>query len=289
MPDIPLDDLFPESLSLPARPARAGPSLLDRVILGTSGYSFRDWVGPFYPSGTTSGQFLPYYARHFDAVEVNSTYYRIPDPGVTARMAAKTPDGFRFVVKLNHAMTHEESAEPSLYRDFLACCAPFEAAGKLDGLLAQFPWGFRHSPRAREHLVRMRGLLGEHPLWAEFRHDSWLQPDLGDFLRHHHIGYCDVDEPRLRGLLPPVGLVTSEDAYVRLHGRNAQNWWGSEGGDRYDYDYSEPELREWVERLRKLAEQARKTYLFFNNCHAGQAARNAKLMQELLKQQKLPG
>jgi uncharacterized protein YecE (DUF72 family) len=83
--------------------------------------------------------------------------------------------------------------------------------------------------------------------------------------------------------------VTAEDAYVRMHGRNAENWWGRGGGDRYDYDYSEQELREWMQKIQELAEKARRTYLFFNNCHAGQAARNAKLMQEMLRQQRLAG
>ena len=264
------------------------PDLSDRLIIGTSGYSFPDWVGPFYPPGTPSGEFLRFYARHFSAVEVNTTYYRIPDPGVMARMEAKTPPGFRFIVKLNQAMTHERSDDPELYRSFLACCEPIARAGKLDGYLAQFPWGYKHGPATRAHLVGMRERLGTAPLWAEFRNDSWLEPDLAEFLRGHGIGYCDVDEPRLQGLIPPLGMVTSDDAYVRMHGRNAKTWWGREGGDRYDYDYSEDELREWLQRLRELAEKARKTYLFFNNCHAGQAARNAKLMQDLVRQQRLP-
>jgi uncharacterized protein YecE (DUF72 family) len=259
-----------------------------RVIVGTSGYSFADWVGNFYPPGTASGQFLSYYARQFDAVEVNSTYYRIPHPRVLAQMEAKTPPHFRFIVKLNQAMTHEGSADAALCRSFLECCAPLAEAAKLDGFLAQFPWSFKHSAAAREHLVRLRERLGDWPLWVEFRNASWLVPDLAAFLRTHRLGYCDVDEPSLPGLVPPTGLVTGEDAYVRLHGRNARNWWGRGGGDRYDYDYSEPELRGWLERLREMAERARRTYLFFNNCHAGQAARNAKLMQELLRQQRLP-
>ena len=96
-----------------------------------------------------------------------------------------------------------------------------------------------------------------------------------------------MDEPALPGLVPPVALATTADAYVRFHGRNAGNWWGRGGGDRYDYDYSEAELREWMGKIRELADKARRTYLFFNNCHAGQAARNAKLMQEMLRQQQL--
>ena len=296
-------------------------SVEHRILVGTSGYSFADWVGPFYPAGTRSSDFLGYYSGHFDCVEVNSTYYRVPHPRVLEQMERKTPPGFRFVVKLNQAMTHQGSRDPALYREFLAVLEPLKRAQKYDALLAQFPWGFKRTDENRRHLEAMRTLLPGEPLFVEFRHDSWLTPQLEPSLRAHRIGYCAVDEPALRGLLPPVTMLTTEDAYVRFHGRNARNWWsgsgersagagdrpdpslpqvshastGSEGradsarsGDRYDYDYSEAELREWIVKIAGLAEQARRTYLFFNNCHAGQAARNAKLMQELLRQQNLP-
>src|SRR5262249_21024315 len=161
--------------------------------------------------------------------------------------------------------------------------------------------------RSKAHLERMRELLPGEPLWVEFRHDSWMHPKLAAWLGERSLGYVVVDEPALPGLVPPVTHVTNGIGYVRLHGRNAQHGWGSanraaaaplvhEGaaaasaaprarGDqlRYDYDYSEQELREWVARINELAKQAKQTYLFFNNCHAGQAARNAKLMEELLR------
>ena len=153
-------------------------TLLDKVRIGTSGYSFRDWVGPFYPPGTKSSDFLPFYARQFDAVEVNSTYYGIPHPRVIEQMAQKTPPHFHFVVKLNKAMTHESSTDPKLYGDFLAILAPLKAAGKYDGLLGQFPWSFKRGPDTQRHLVAIRELLVDEPLHVEFRHDSWLTPDL---------------------------------------------------------------------------------------------------------------
>lgn len=286
------------------RPADPGR----RIFIGTSGYSFPDWVGPFYPPGTPPGEFLSYYARHFDAVEVNSTYYRVPPPGTIARMERKTPPGFRFMVKVNQAMTHERSLEPSLVRDFRAALEPLKTAGKYDGLLAQFPWGFRRTPENESHLAALRDSLADEPLFVEFRHASWALPDMPERLRGRRLGFCAVDEPAIAGLMPPVAWVTAEDAYVRFHGRNARNWWGSRpaagkiaagvagaaprgmgvaSADRYDHDYTAGELNEWVEKVRDLAGQARRTYLFFNNCHAGHAARSAKLMQELLRQQGL--
>lgn len=292
-----------------------------RILIGTSGYSFADWVGPFYPPGTRSGDYLAFYAHHFDVVEVNSTYYRIPHPRVMAQMEQKTPAGFRFMVKLNQAMTHEGSRAPGLYGEFLAAIEPLKQARKVDGLLAQFPWGFKRTPQALAHLEVLRERLPGEPLFVEFRHDSWNVPETGPWLRERRLGFCAVDEPALKGLMPPVTMVTAEDAYVRFHGRNVANWWaGGErrsgapapaaeeprdlfghappvrvaegrprpGGDRYDYNYSAPELESWLGKIQALAQQARRTYLFFNNCHAGHAARNAKLMQELLRQQNLP-
>ena len=134
------------------------------------------------------------------------------------------------------------------------------------------------------HVMSVRELLPQEPLHVEFRHESWLTPELEPWLEQQRLGYCVVDEPRMDGLMPPVAIVTGEDAYLRLHGRNAKSWWQGDRSTRYDYDYSERELKEWVRKIRELADQARRTYVFFNNCHAGQAAKNAKLMQELLRQ-----
>lgn len=291
-------------------------------LIGTSGYSFADWVGPFYPPGTKSADFLPYYASQFGCVEVNSTYYGVPEPRVLANMERKTPPGFRFIVKLNQAMTHEGSRERELYERFRNVLRPLKDAGKYDGLLAQFPWRFKREERTKAHLEFLREALPGEPLWVEFRHDSWMHPRLPEWLAERSLGYCAVDEPALPGLVPPVTHVTNGIGYVRFHGRNAANWWRSgavergslhaergsgaagatgaslvrEGGPapplprsreqlRYDYDYSERELSEWLGRLNELAKQAKQTYLFFNNCHAGQAARNAKLMEELLRRQ----
>ena len=258
------------------------------IRIGTSGYSFADWVGPFYPQGMRASEFLGFYAETFDTVELNTTYYRIPSPQAIAQMERKTPPHFVFVVKLNQAMTHDRTFDDALLRDFFAVLEPLKASGKYGGLLAQFPWGFKRTPENRRYLATLHERLHGEPWFVEFRHDSWLTPGLESSLRDHRIGYCAVDEPRLTGLVPPITMVTTDVAYVRFHGRNEQNWWASGGGgDRYDYDYKPDELKEWVRKVAELAEQAKRTYLFFNNCHAGQAARNAKLMQELLRQQGL--
>jgi uncharacterized protein YecE (DUF72 family) len=169
--------------------------------------------------------------------------------------------------------------------EFLRCLEPLREAGRFHGVLAQFPWRFRNTPESREHLHVLRDSLAGVPLFVEFRHDSWAEEEVFQSLADQGMGYCSVDEPSLRGLMPPVARLTADTAYVRFHGRNARNWWGrgEEKGDRYDYDYRREELAEWLGKIRELAERAKKTYVFFNNCHAGQAARNARLMIDMLQ------
>jgi uncharacterized protein YecE (DUF72 family) len=278
------------------------------ILIGTSGYSFPDWVGPFYPPGTDRARMLEFYVKEFPVVEVNATYYRIPPPSTLHAMERKTPPEFEFVVKAHHDMTHERSLDPDLYRAFARAVEPLRMAGKLHGMLAQFPYAFRRT-RENEAFLRelRRRLPADAPLFVEFRHKSWIADDLFAWLESQGLDYVSVDEPDLPGLVPPVARVTGEVGYVRLHGRNKENWWGPESrgsavadapadasaapsappgaksSDRYDYLYSEPELREWVEKIREMTAKAKKTFVFFNNCHVGQAASGAKLMRRLLE------
>lgn len=254
----------------------------DPVLVGTSGFSFADWVGPFYPHGYRFHDMLPFYARQLPVVEVNATFYRIPPPATFAGMERRTPPGFRFIVKLHRVFTHQQRLDREAAAALRAGLEPLLAAGKLDGLLAQFPWSFRHNARNRGHLTALRRTLPEAPLFVEFRHASWAAAETWRLLRDHGLGYTIVDEPPLPGLMPPVVALTAACGYLRLHGRNAQRWWRGSGAERYDYRYAAPELRGWLPRLQALAARAEKVYVLFNNCHGGQAAQNAQLMQQLL-------
>jgi uncharacterized protein YecE (DUF72 family) len=288
---------------------------------------------------------LDFYAREFPAVEVNSTYYRIPPPGTLRAMAAKTPPEFQFVVKTHHDMTHMRSLDPALYAAFARSLDPVLEAGKLSGVIAQFPQSFHRTRENEAFLLELKRRLPDAPLFVEFRHRSWVDESgaggaegasVWRLLDDAGIGYVSVDEPDLPGLVPPIARVTGAEAigYVRLHGRNRENWWrnpergrpdpgetsrGKAGGrgrvaepvtvaeygplfaaaappspgpsgassDRYDYLYSEAELQEWVAKIREMAVKAKKTFVFFNNCHVGQAATGAKLMRRLLEGERL--
>ncbi|MGC9529449.1 MAG: DUF72 domain-containing protein [Candidatus Bipolaricaulaceae bacterium] len=258
-----------------------------RIRVGTSGYSFRDWAGPIYPPGLPQREWLTYYARQFDAVEINTTYYRVPSPRMMAAMAGKVdPERFTFVVKVPKEMTHDRGKLDQTVGPFLAAIRPLVEAGCLGGLLAQFPYSFKRAEEGSlEHLVRLRGAFPEEiPLHVEFRNRWWYRPEVLQFLAEHHLGFVNVDLPPLPGLPSDrTGQVTNGIGYFRFHGRNAAKWWEHETpGERYDYLYSEEELAEWVPEIERSAQRAELTFIFMNNCHRGKSAINAVQLQRRL-------
>jgi len=263
------------------------------ILVGTSGFSYEDWRGPFYPADLPARDMLTYYSRHFPVVELDFTYYRMPSPRTMAQIERKTGPGFTFCVKAYREMTHERPQDPSelrsLCRQFASALKPVVDAGKLGCVLVQFPWSFGPAPANRALVEGLPELLPDFPLVVEFRNNQWISEDTRQALTRAGLGFCAVDEPRLKGLMPPITWVTAPVTYVRFHGRNAQKWWKHEHAwERYDYLYSEEELKSWVPRIRNMAVQAERTYVLFNNCHAGQAAKNASMMQLLLTMD-LPG
>jgi uncharacterized protein YecE (DUF72 family) len=252
-----------------------------RIRVGTSGYSFDDWVGPFYPPGTRRTDMLDFYQQFFTTVEINATYYRTPPPASMQRMVERTPPEFDFMIKLPGALTHQRERERKPVAEFLDSIAPIVRSGKFAGALAQFPYAFHRSTASETYLGWIRHALPDIPLFVEFRHQSWDTDDLGNVLRELGVGFCSVDEPALPGLIPRRALVAGDVAYARFHGRNTATWWTG-GGARYDYRYSRSELAEWAEVLESMAARAARTYVFFNNCHAGHAVINAKMMEDLL-------
>jgi uncharacterized protein YecE (DUF72 family) len=259
---------------------------LDNILkIGTSGYSFDDWIGVFYPEGIQKGKMLDYYCKFFDTVEINSTYYKIPNRSVFYHLSKKTPENFEFIVKLHQETTHKREEGIKAVDDVKEGVMPILESGKLKGFLAQFPWSFKNTPDAKDYLIMIKDRCDEIPFFVEFRNAEWIQEETYKFFKKNQIGYCCVDEPKLKGLIPPQDISTTNIGYVRFHGRNAQSWWDSSKGDRYDYLYKEEELKEWLERIKNLGKNTSKTYLFFNNCHQGNAVKNAKMFIEMIKNQ----
>ena len=253
------------------------------IYVGTSGYSYDDWVGPYYPADLPKNKRLDFYAQEFNACELNFSYYRIPTPWMLERIAAKTGKGFQFAIKANQAMTHQREENANVFAQFVQALDPLLQAGKFGCVLLQFPSSFRARPENLHYLRLCRERLGDLPAVVEFRHAGWLTDETLAFLRAQNLGFCAVDQPRLRGLLPPVAHVTADVAYVRFHGRNAKKWWQHEHAwERYDYAYTQEELAEWVPKIKKLDAQAEKTFVFTNNHWRGQAVDTARQLQNLL-------
>jgi len=252
---------------------------------------------------------LRYYADHFDTVEVNSTYYRLPEEDLVAKWAERVPEGFVMHVKAFGMMTrHPVKADvlPPELRDaapvdergrvdrppralrsevfarFHAALEPLRSAGKLGGVLLQFPSYIVCKPASFDYIAWAKEeLRGDHPM-VEFRHRSWLDEEnraqVFSFLEEIGATYVVVDAPKTdaKNLVPTVLARTSPIVYVRTHGRNAETWnvRGRSAAERFDYLYSEEELRELVPAVRELASDAKEAYVMFNNNGRSRAAGN---------------
>jgi uncharacterized protein YecE (DUF72 family) len=251
------------------------------ILLGTSGFYYDDWIGPVYPKELPRIQWLPFIAEQVDTIELNVTYYRVPPLRTVAGWVERTPDDFLFSVKAHRSLTHERK-DPD-YPAYKAALSPLIESGKLACVLAQFPHSFHPNPATREYLLGLREGLADLPVVVEFRDRDWVNDETFDVLEELGLGFCSVDEPQLRGLMPPVARLTGPLAYVRFHGRNAAKWWNHmHAWERYDYSYTEEELREWVEKLRKLDAQAQKTLVYANNHPRGQSLEAVRTLRELL-------
>jgi len=256
-----------------------------KLRIGTSGYSYQDWKGFFYPDTIKQSDMLSFYAREFDTVEVNYTYYRPPSAGTLAAMTAKVPPNFVFTIKATKQMTHEREDNAQAFTDYVIALQPLIEQNKLGCVLAQFPASFKQSEAERSYLATFRERMGDLPLVFEFRHRSWLDEAMLEYLRALDVGFCCVDEPHFESLMPPVAVAMNRIGYVRFHGRNYGKWWQHEHAwERYSYTYTAEELQEWVPRIRSLQEQCDVVYLFANNHYQSQAVETARLLEQLMAQ-----
>ena len=264
------------------------------VQVGTSGYSYAEWGDAgFYPSGTKSGQMLPFYAQHFPITELNYTWYQMPKAPAVERMRQLVPQGFRFAAKLTRTLTHEVDpdqwrGQAAQYRDGIA---PLVQTRQLVAVLLQFPPTFVRAPNNRRYLATLLDELENLPLAVEFRHASWAADRVFAELERRRTTLVAVDEPDLPGLFPKLDIVTNPDFfYMRFHGRNARGWRSGNMQKQFDYDYSDDELREWADgRIAKMAERSRSGIIFFNNHVRAQAPRNAMRLVHLLVENGLIG
>ena len=258
------------------------------IYVGTCGYSYRDWIGPFYPGTTRQEEMLPFYANSFRAVEIDASYYGVLKTDTVVGMNARTPPDFRFCFKVPQTVTHPpDTTVKRIHGDaaaFVESVMPVVEAKKFGCALIQFPNSFKPADSTHAYLQNVVDALAPLRLVAEFRNRDWQTPATHELLSELDVGWCNVDMPSYETLLHAGSDVTSAVGYVRFHGRNAAQWWTGDNTTRYDYDYSPTDLEPWTGRLAEIDERAETTYAFFNNHARGNAARNAEMFIDMLRE-----
>jgi len=274
-------------------PVAASRIETDKIRIGTAGWSYKDWEGIFYPSGMQRSKTHPleYLARFFDTTEINTSFYGPLKPEwakLWCRKVAAVNPRFQFTAKLYRAFTHSPLAvmEPTsaatirptdederLTREGLDALAN---EGRLGALLVQFPVSFKNTSLNREYLDRLLRQFIEYPRVVEVRDSSWNNPETLMSFTQKNVGFCNIDQPVMGKSLGPTEYVTNALGYVRLHGRNYDQWFDSDNrNDRYNYLYKEKELEDWKQRIINVAEKARMTYAITNNHFESKAGVNA--------------
>ena len=297
------------------------------IRIGTCSWADDALSKHWYPPGTPPRERLPYYAERYSTVEVDSTYYRVPDDKMVGGWAERTPDGFVMHVKAFGLMTRHpvkleqvppdlreglpvdergrvdrprREARSAVFRAFLDALAPLRDTGKLGGILFQMPPYVVWKPSSLDYLEWANDQLGDDRMLFEPRHRSWFEEDVRKellrWLEERKIAWVVVDAPKVDAKNVPETLVatTTPVAYVRFHGRNADTW-NSRGGSaaqRFDHLYGEDELREWIGPLRELSSASEEAYAFFNNNNqtngVAQAPAGAQLLRKLLEEENVP-
>jgi len=243
------------------------------LLIGTSGWSYKEWVGAFYPTSATNK--LSYYSKVFGTVEIDSTFYAYPSKGLVLGWARYTPDNFVFSVKLPQLLTHEKKlehakgVEADLIR-FLGLMKPLIAGGKLGPILIQLPPSFSYEADYAKLSSFLKTVPEDLKFAVEFRHPSWLREEVWSLLRDCNVANVIVDEP----LLPPDTVVTADFAFIRWHGHGTRPW--------YNYRYPERQLKEWVPKVQEVTSRVKKTYGYFNNHFQGFAVENSLKMMGML-------
>jgi uncharacterized protein YecE (DUF72 family) len=281
----------------------------NNIYIGTSGWSYPKgegtWTGYFYPAGKINE--LEYYSQFFNTVEINSSFYRPPNPGYVSNWAKRVPRDFLFTVKLWQKFTH-----PKMYKEatgdeavisqrdvdlFKQSIEPLHKSSKLGALLAQFPPSFKNDNFGKQILSAVIRTFREYRLAVELRHRSWSDVEATtSLLSEGNTTWVQIDEPKFQSSVAEEVPLTSSMAYFRFHGRNAETWWKGDNETRYQYLYSPAEIAELASKVKAASNQAELTFVFFNNHWQGYAPRNAVDMKktlllpfaELLIQTKLP-
>ena len=259
--------------------------MVSKILVGTSGWGYDEWIGPFYPKSLTQEDFLLFYSEVFYTNEINTTFYNVPSRWVVQNWVNKTPSNFLFSAKIPQTITHEHKLDIDLclknLNHYLNSMEPLIKAKKLLSFLIQLPPSFNkknHFSNLKEFVNNWPGDLKKEKyyLTVEFRHKSWMDDEVFEYLKEKSLTYCAVVEP----LLPPrMDVTNSELAYIRFHGFGKKIW--------FDYFFKEEEIKRWAQSISKIIPKVDRIGIYFNNHFSGYATKNSlMLMKELALQPK---
>ena len=269
---------------------------LAKLYIGTSGWSYPKgegtWTGYFYPTSKINE--LEYYSQFFNTVEINSSFYRPPNPGYVYNWVRRVPKDFLFTAKLWQKFTHPKMYEEATGREavisqqdvdlFNRSIEPLVRYGKLGAMLAQFPPSFKNDSYGQQILSAVIKTFGQYRLAVELRHRSWSDDEnVAKLLRDNNVAWVQIDEPKFKSSIAQELPITSDMAYFRFHGRNVEMWWKGDSETRYKYLYSPEEISELTNKVKSAATQTKLLFALFNNHWQGYAPRNAVDMIKTLE------
>jgi uncharacterized protein YecE (DUF72 family) len=224
-------------------------------------------------------------------VELNFAYYGMPKPENLAKMLIAAGPDLTFSIKANDSLTHvikpaEWDEKAKTYREAIE---PLLQSGRLEAVLFQFPYSFHYTNDNRRYLAKLLDFFKDVPSAVEFRTADWFTTKVFNALADRGVSLVSLDIPALKGLPPLTETVTAKTAYIRLHGRNAEKWWGSDATAQYVYLYKDSELEAWADRIKRIVVQADRILVYFNNHARGQAVENAKMLIGILEKAGLLG
>jgi uncharacterized protein YecE (DUF72 family) len=251
------------------------------ILVGTSGFQYRDWVTVFYPRNLHPDSWLKYYSRHFRCCEIGFTHFRIPEISAVQQIADETRGMVQFVLRLPARLSQEPVVDVDLARRFTSAIWPLKESGQLSGVLAQFPPGFEFIRDNFDRVCRLRDALEDVPLIAEFGCPSWNTLKAAKHFDSARVALACVDGGA-RLTEKTFYDATAGVAYVRFQGRNQSRWLKGDGSAQHDYLYSRTELAAVIPEIRRLEEKCERVLVFMNNPWKGQAVINARMLLEEL-------
>ncbi len=259
-----------------------------RIHIGCCGFSYRDWKGTFYPSNISDREMILYYARHFDVVELNYSFYSIPHPYTAKSFLEKVPR-LRFAVKANRTFTHERGYTTELRDKFVRAIEPYIEADRFIALLFQFPQSFHLCAENMDYLYKLSKDFEGIDKVLELRNRSFNSKPFFKEVEAMGFSLVNTDAPKVKGILTGPWMSVGTINYIRLHGRNEEKWFEhKEAYERYDYLYTEEELKDLKGKIRKIY-KGKDTYVFFNNHYRGKGALNALQLKEMFGEEvKIP-